>query len=601
MIVAKARIWTINVVILTIIGVAGFWGYKTLHPSPTPIILTTVSVTRGDVQSTVSASGKVVSPGDIGLAPLVSGTLKTLNVVVGQKVNAGEVLATLDTTNLKLAVDQAKAALITAQSNLNNAQASANNVQITLQQDKDAITTAQTNLDNEKQNLSIAAQGYQQTVDSALKALNDAKTNAAAAAPTYQSTVDTAQKALDTANFNLQNLEWTNVQTRVLDVNGAPLTAQFCLTYLNQYQFVNPNLVNTYNTNCSNLINDTNAIDTSQTNLNNAKLAQASSLAKDAQTIQNLQTAYDNAVTNQKNSLTKDSQALASYQSALKSAQDALTTFQNTQNLNDSSNSTTQLAINSALSTILIDDQNLAIAQKNLAAATITAPVSGTVASISTSVGGNVPTTFNNATNTTAATGFIVLTNTSGLRIYASFSEADTAKLSVGQMATFTFDSLPNVNATGKLINIDLSPTTSSGATTYGATFSIDNSVPGLRNGMTSSATVITGMASNVINVPATAITSRGFNSFVNVVTGVGKKQTIKLTPVVIGLKGDSADEIISGLKVGQQVSITTARTTSNGFAVGGVPNGFNNLSGSSGLRVGGGGGFGGGGGGFGG
>jgi len=63
----------------------------------------------------------------------------------------------------------------------------------------------------------------------------------------------------------------------------------------------------------------------------------------------------------------------------------------------------------------------------------------------------------------------------------------------------------------------------------------------------------------------------------------------------VVGLKGDSADEIQSGLKVGDVVALpSVVRTTStNGFAVGGVPGGL-----GGGAAAFGGGGFGGGGGG---
>ena len=48
-------------------------------------------------------------------------------------------------------------------------------------------------------------------------------------------------------------------------------------------------------------------------------------------------------------------------------------------------------------------------------------------------------------------------------------------------------------------------------------------------------------------------------------------------TRVVVGLKGDSADEIQSGLKAGDAVALpSVVRTTStNGFAVGGVPGGL--------------------------
>ena len=80
-----------------------------------------------------------------------------------------------------------------------------------------------------------------------------------------------------------------------------------------------------------------------------------------------------------------------------------------------------------------------------------------------------------------------------------------------------------------------------------------------------------------------------------NVVTTKAGVETTTPTPVVVGLKGDSADEIQSGLKVGDKVSLpTVTRTTSsNGFAVGGVPSGVTALAGGGVGGGGGGGGFG--------
>ena len=94
---------TINIALIALIAGSGIWGYSVIHPKAQTVTATqTSTVTTGNVQSTVSASGKVISPGDIGVAPLVSGQLKKLYVTVGQHVLAGQELAQLDDTNLKL-------------------------------------------------------------------------------------------------------------------------------------------------------------------------------------------------------------------------------------------------------------------------------------------------------------------------------------------------------------------------------------------------------------------------------------------------------------------------------------------------------------------
>ncbi len=553
------RVLAINAVLVLAIGGGGYWGWTTLHPKAAPVALSTTTVSRGDVQSTVSASGKVISPGDIGLAPLVAGTLKTLNVKVGDHVSAGQTLAVLDTSALKTAETQALSALISAKASVASAASQITQAQL-------AVDTANQNFGTQQDTISQNIITYQATVDAAKKALDDATANQAFSAKTYQQSIDSAKVALTAAQLNFDNYEG------LYGPNG--ITVSFCSN------------IQTINGNCTQLMSYNAALINAKTSLDVAIQNQTASLLKDQQSLQALQTAYNTALSNQKINLAKDSVSLVPFRNAITTAQTNLDNLKVTQNIGSSEPTLAQLQQQ-------IAQANYDQAVKNVAGASVIAPVSGDVASISTAVGGNVGTAFTQATNSTTATGFIVLTNTTALRVTASFSEADAAKIMAGQDASFTFDALPNENATGKVLQVDLLPTTSGGVTSYSATFSVDGKVTGLKVGMTATATVITGYATGVIQVSAQAVTTRGGNSFVNVVTTKAGVQITTPTPVIVGLKGDSADEIQSGLKEGEKVSLpTVTRTTSsNGFAVGGVPGGVTALAGAGG--VGGGGGFG--------
>jgi HlyD family secretion protein len=83
----------------------------------------TVSVKRGDLTVTVTATGKLepVTQVDIGIE--VSGTVAQINVDFNDPVKAGQVLATLDTTILGSQVKQSQGALEQAQARLVDAQA----------------------------------------------------------------------------------------------------------------------------------------------------------------------------------------------------------------------------------------------------------------------------------------------------------------------------------------------------------------------------------------------------------------------------------------------------------------------------------------------
>lgn len=561
---ARVRILSINLVLLLAVLGAGFWGYSVLHPKAAPVATQTATVSRGDVIATVSATGKVISPSDVGLAPLVAGTLMKLNVKVGDHVTAGEELAQIDTTNLVTALTSANASLVNAKAAVaalvpTKTKAEQAQADLQLSQAQAALALAKKNQADNTALTQANSASYQQSVDSAKKALDDATANAALAAKTYQTSVDAAA-------LNYNNYEGL--------YGPSGITVPFCQS------------IDTINGNCTQLISY-------WSTWQNALTTQTSSLLKDKQNLDNLTTAYNNALLTQKNNLAKDAVTIAGYASSVQSAQNAL------DNLIASTNVAMQPAKQSAIDSAQAQLANAQAAydqaKRNLDAATIKAPVAGDVASISTAVGGNVPTTSAPATTSANATGFIVLTNVSSLEVTGSFSEADAAKIKAGQPATYTFDALSGVNATGKVIGVDLLPTTSGGVTSYNATFSIDGTVPGLKPGMTATPTVEVGVATGVINVTAQAVTTRGTRATVNIVTKVKGKQVLTPTRVVVGLKGDSADEIQSGLKVGDVVALpSVVRTTStNGFAVGGVPGGL-----GGGAAAFGGGGFGGGGGG---
>ena len=547
---ARVRILSINLVLLLAVLGAGFWGYSVLHPKAAPVATQTATVSRGDVLATVSATGKVISPSDVGLAPLVAGTLMKLNVKVGDHVTAGEELAQIDTTNLVTALTSANASLVNAKAAVaalvpTKTKAEQAQADLQLSQAQAALALAKKNQADNTALTQANAASYQQSVDAARKALDDATANAALAAKTYQTSVDAAA-------LNYNNYEGL--------YGPSGITVPFCQS------------IDTINGNCTQLISY-------WSTWQNALTTQTSSLLKDKQNLDNLTTTYNNALLTQKNNLAKDAVTIAGYASSVQSAQNAL------DNLIASTNVAMQPAKQSAIDSAQAQLANAQAAydqaKRNLDAATIKAPVAGDVASISTAVGGNVPTTSAPATTSANATGFIVLTNVSSLEVTGSFSEADAAKIKAGQPATYTFDALSGVNATGKVIGVDLLPTTSGGVTSYNATFSIDGTVPGLKPGMTATPTVEVGVATGVINVTAQAVTTRGTRATVNIVTKMKGKQVLTPTRVVVGLKGDSADEIQSGLKVGDVVALpSVVRTTStNGFAVGG---GYPQISGGN-------------------
>ncbi|GAA2423008.1 efflux RND transporter periplasmic adaptor subunit [Streptomyces mauvecolor] len=266
-------------------------------------------------------------------------------------------------------------------------------------------------------------------------------------------------------------------------------------------------------------------------------------------------------------------------------------------------------------------------AQRAVDGTTLTAPVAGTVASVSAKTGDTVTGTGGNGTSggnggsgggsnsgsgsassssSSALSGFVVLTNPSGMQVTANFSEADALKVKPGQAATVTLNAESGTVLNAKVLSVSSLPvssgsgsgggggnSSSGSAVQYAATLTITSPTTNLRTGLSASIQVVMGEASGALSVPTAAVTGTGANRTVTVVKADG---TTERTPVTVGLEGDSSDQILSGLNEGEKVQLASVSATGNGgFPSGAFPGGL----GGGGARTRGGGGGGGGGGGF--
>ncbi len=175
-----------------------------------------------------------------------------------------------------------------------------------------------------------------------------------------------------------------------------------------------------------------------------------------------------------------------------------------------------------------------------------------------------------------------------------AFSESDISKVHVGQSATVTMEALSGVELAAHVSSISAVGTTSSGVVSYDATLTLDQTDPRVKPGMSASAAVITGQAQGV-TVPNQAVTGTGSLGTVNVLQS-GK--TVQ-KQVIVGLRGDSRTQIVSGLASGQQLVVTVALPSLGTQSSSTTPS--SGTLGGGGRFGGAGGGFGGAGGGFGG
>lgn len=165
------------------------------------------------------------------------------------------------------------------------------------------------------------------------------------------------------------------------------------------------------------------------------------------------------------------------------------------------------------------------------------------------------------SSSSSSGSGFIELADPKKLMVTGEFTEADAIKLKVGQRATVSFDALSGVTATGKVSQIDISPTTSNNVVQYAATITLTQVPSSVRIGQTATVQVTTASAQNVLYVPTAAVRTAGGQSMVTVLQN--GKQVIK--SIQIGVKGGQGTEIKSGLNEGDEVVITTTTTSGTG------------------------------------
>ena len=157
------------------------------------------------------------------------------------------------------------------------------------------------------------------------------------------------------------------------------------------------------------------------------------------------------------------------------------------------------------------------------------------------------------SSSSSSSSGLIEIVNTGSMTMTVAFSESDISKIKDGQPATVTLEALSGVELSAHVSSISTLGTSSSGVVSYDATLTLDQRDSRVKPGMSASAAVITGQASGV-NLPNSAVTTTGPVGHVNILRN-GKAVP---TTVVVGLVGDSRTQIVSGLRTGDQVQVTT-------------------------------------------
>ncbi|MBU4173949.1 MAG: efflux RND transporter periplasmic adaptor subunit [Actinobacteria bacterium] len=227
-------------------------------------------------------------------------------------------------------------------------------------------------------------------------------------------------------------------------------------------------------------------------------------------------------------------------------------------------------------------------AEKNLEAATIAAPVAGTLVSVTNggasleSMMGTMMSSFSSmmpsgldisslsglsssmsgmgmasggplvpGSYIMPGTPIYTIVNLKSMSIIAKVDEADIASIDEGQAATISLEAYPDDDITGTVTHVaDTATTNEAGATAFDVTIQMEPTEFNLKIGMTGTANVVVASKKAATVVPVEALVEKDGNNFVfKVVDGKAR-----LTEVKIGLVTEDKVEIVEGVVTGDTV-----------------------------------------------
>ena len=207
-----------------------------------------------------------------------------------------------------------------------------------------------------------------------------------------------------------------------------------------------------------------------------------------------------------------------------------------------------QLINNSRLAGAMVDRAaaNLNEEEIQLTYASITAPIDGIVAFVSTQEGETVVASLNAPT-------FVNLIDLRKLEVTVFVDETDIGRINVGQRAKFTVDTFANHFFDGRVREIHPKAVIKDNVVNYEVILDIEEKkVAKLRPEMTANVVITTGTRKKVLTLPKEAIKRKGKKTFIVMKSGGGLEDK----SVELGWRDGGKIEVVSGLNEGDEVGV---------------------------------------------
>ena len=456
----------------------------------------TVSPTIRNLSESVETVGKVKASSEVDLSFQSSGKIATVRGLSGDKVKRGQVIASLDVSDLEANLKQAKATLAKEQIKLAKLTAGS-----------DSSSDIQTSIDNNKINLAdniFASYG-------ATKGAIDTYTNSLFYNPSGASPIFGASVTVGTTNYSI-SLNDANLKMRI-ESERLDLTRSF-----EAWSEANKDL------------SSSDSIQKATTIAENTMLKAESFLADLGMAVSNLN-GTDNA----------EKQLFDSYRVSVQNAKSSLDSTLSSFRVAEASYNSSVATVSTyevGIQTASRDGAEASVEaiQASIAKAMIISPIDGVISRQDAHIGETI----------SAGIPVAGVISDDSFEIEANVSEADVAKLHLGDKASVTLDAFSTSDIfDASIISIDQTTATDESIGSYKVRFLLANN-PLIRSGMTANIKVITSSKEGALAIPKSAVITKNDNKYVLLKSKDGSYKEVSVT---IGISDPSGYvEVVRGI-----------------------------------------------------
>lgn len=489
--------WIVIAIILIIVG---YFGINSFLKKDTDGYITE-KIVKGEVLQEISETGSIKATENISLSFKSSGIIQSINVSVGENVKPGDILAKIGTSQLAIQLQDARAALIVAESQQKKILNGSTPEDIKIAED--TRDSAQQDLNND--------------YGDALTSLNDAYIKI------YNSL--TTINSIQSSYFSISDQQGIKVENSKIKMNESMANVKL---YLDKAK----------------LSSSQNDIDTalSQTIVSLNNVADALKVIRDM---------TDEMIYYFKVSST-DKTSIDTQRGYINTALVSITNAQQTINSDKIALQKSENQLASIVAPARDEDINLYKAQSDQAKAKIDlleqqisdnylrSPINGKIIKINNDPGEVV----------SANSSVISLLSTNPFQIKADIYEQDIVNVKIGDVVRINLIAFPKDNFLGKVILIEPAEKIVDNVVYYEVTIDFPDQVEGIKSGMTADIVIETNKKDNVLMIPKNVVDKIDGKESVQVISA-GKIESREITT---GLEGNYYYEVVFGLSEGEEI-----------------------------------------------